>query len=653
MIGHRCNSHLLLYLIRSVPPCGRCARRGLSHMGRSLYRHGRFQVNSVQAPETNKPAGTGTALPPPEPLIARRRPDRHPSMTRLARICWVAALVPALLITAIPLLFAQSTQSPEFRETAVIPFFHTKRRAIEQFQTIYKRDLNGAHTLLLVRSGQWPVKRPSRTRGDGLLGLFVTKTDDPDQVWKLGFLDGYEDYYVEVEQADEKSMVLRIESEEGTVYRNQLLFDLTSRQILQQFDPASKAALPFLKQANPELVNFRTVYRKDLGDNHALLLVLAATSEMSLGDWRFRPPSDHFSGEDTFGRLGLFLMQDDEPDSAWELAVRGFNPAGSGKVERVDHRSIVLHFQGEKQATYKKKFIFDVPSKRLLKQWDVPLPVRNLLTFNGRLYAVVAHPEETAIVRLDEGNPLQVMGDERDSVLAGSERKRLSDRGGPLSIGSQGQFKVRRISNERDLFGIREVAGIEERIGDEIKFYDLPSSTFEELARYRPASARPEYEKYTYGAEVIGPYQIVENRFWFGQTFYGGEGSTGIGGFGYFDPEEKRYVVFSPPEIIRWSVSTLFVDKENIWLGLMYRGEWGNISGGLLKYHRSLGWTKKFDLGEKYGYQIIHQIKSERRRFATYLATNAGLFIVSGDRLTRYFFEPMLDGGVDIVKNPP
>ena len=622
-------------------------------MGRSLYRHGRFRVNAVQSPETNKPAGTGTALPTLEPLTARRRPDRHPFMTSLTRMCWVAALVPALLITAIP-LFAQSIQSPEFRETAVIPFFHEIRRAIDQFQTIYKRDLNGAHTLLLVRAGQWPLKRPSRTRWDGLLGLFVMKTDDPGQVWKLDFLDGYEDYYVEVEHADEKSMELRIESKEGTVYRNQLWFDLTSRRILQQFDPASKAALPFLRQSNRELNNFRTVYRKDLGDNHTLLLVLAATSDRtSRRGWRFRPPSDHFGGEGTFGTLGVFLVKAGDPDSAWELAVRNFNPAGSGRVERADHRSIVLHFQGEKEATYKKKFIFDVPSKRLLKQWDVPLPVRDFLTFNGRLYAVVAHPEETAIVRLDEGNPLQVMGDERDSVLAGSERIRLSDRGGPLSIGSQGQFKVRRISKEVDLFGIREVAGIEERIGDEIKLHELPSSTFEELARYRPATARPEYEKYTYGAEVIGPYQIVEDRFWFGQTFYGGEGSTGIGGFGYFDPEEKRYVVFSPPEIIRWSVSALFVDKENIWLGLMYRGEWGNISGGLLKYHRSFGWTKKFDLGEKYGYQIIHQIKSKRRRLATYLATNAGLFILKGYSLARYFFEPMLYGGVDVVKDPP
>ena len=346
-------------------------------------------------------------------------------------------------------------------------------------------------------------------------------------------------------------------------------------------------------------------------------------------------------------------MKANDPDLAWELAIQ--SAAGSVKVERADDRSILLHFEGEKQAPKKQKFIFDVSSKRLLKKWDTPLSVRDLLTFHGRLYAVVAHPEESAIIRLDKGEPLQVMGSERDSVLARSEKKRLSGRVRLLSIGSQGQFKVRRISQERNLFRT-QVAGIEERIGGEIKLHELPRSKFEELARYRPASARPKYKKFTYGAEGIGPYQIVEDRFWFGQTFYGGEGWTGIGGFGYFDPEDKRYVVFSPPEIIRWSVSALFVDKKNIWLGLMYRGEWGNHSGGLLHYRRYSGQTRKFDLGEHYGYQIIHQIKSERRRFATYVATNAGLFILGASAspsLTRYFFEPLLDGGVDIVKNPP
>lgn len=569
-------------------------------------------------------------------------------------------LVTVALLTPAPLLFSQATSNPQFRETAVIPFFEKKRgRHVVRFRTIYKRDLNGADTLLLVRSGQWPKESPTWIHGDGLIGLFVMKTDDPDQVWELGFLDGYSNYFVEVDQADDKSILLRIKTMEGNVYRNQLLFDLRSRRLLKQFDPASKAVIPLLSQRKPDLVNFRTAYTKDLGDNHTLLLVLATNaSTMSYRDWRFSPPSDRFWGEDTFWELGLFLMKGGDPDVAWELTVLGVEPAGSVNVERAGDRSIVLHFDPEKGGANKTKFIFDVSSKRLLRQWITPLPVRDLVTFGGRLYAMVAHPEQIATVRLEEGNPIQVTGAERDSVLARAKQKPLIDGRDSLPFGSHGQFKLRH--------GTHSGTVIEERIGDEIKLYELPKSTFEELARYQPAEARP-HERYhrdrpsspsddeddIFETEGIGPYQIVEDHFWFGKSFYDGEGRSGIGGFGYFDPEAKRYVLFSPPEIIPWSVSALFVDERNIWLGLMHQGEWGDSSAGLLKYHRNSGWTKEFDLGENYGYQIIHEIKSKRRGFETYLATNAGLFVARNNRLTRYFFEPMLDGRVEIIKNPP
>ena len=150
------------------------------------------------------------------------------------------------------------------------------------------------------------------------------------------------------------------------------------------------------------------------------------------------------------------------------------NPAGSVKVERVDERSIVLHFEGEKQSTHKTKFIFDVSSKRLLKQWNIPLRCGDILTLNGQLYAVVGHPEQMAIVRLDEGKPIQVTGAERDSVLARAEEKPLSDGGDSLPIGSQGQFKVRQVSQARTHGGTDEVTVIAEQVGDETQVLQAP-----------------------------------------------------------------------------------------------------------------------------------------------------------------------------------
>ena len=145
---------------------------------------------------------------------------------------------------------------------------------------------------------------------------------------------------------------------------------------------------------------------------------------------------------------------------------------------------------------------------------------------------------------------------------------------------------------------------------------------------------------------MIGPYQIVGERFWFGKTFYDGEGNTGVGGFGYFDPEERKYGVFSPPELADWSASALLVEEKDIWLGLVRHPEGAPYSGGLLRYERDSGEAEKFDV-----HDVISQIK--RWRGPLYLATANGLYILQDDRVKRYVFEPALDGGTAIFKSQP
>ena len=116
-----------------------------------------------------------------------------------------------------------------------------------------------------------------------------------------------------------------------------------------------------------------------------------------------------------------------------------------------------------------------------------------------------------------------------------------------------------------------------------------------------------------------------------------------MGGFGYFDPEERRYVVFSPPEITPWSASALLVEEKKIWLGLLGRPEGAKYSGGLLRYERDSGKVEIFDVDE-----VITQIK--RWRDLHYLGTANGLYILKNNLLVHYVFEPTLDGGTDIFK---
>jgi hypothetical protein len=78
----------------------------------------------------------------------------------------------------------------------------------------------------------------------------------------------------------------------------------------------------------------------------------------------------------------------------------------------------------------------------------------------------------------------------------------------------------------------------------------LPRTTYDQFAAARPQRVKDGYRRE--GTEIdesIGPWQRQDGRIWFGKAFYDGEGSTGVGGFGYFDEKEKKLQLFNPPEI--------------------------------------------------------------------------------------------------------
>ena len=444
------------------------------------------------------------------------------------------SLAPALLLAVIP-LSAQLTPNPEFRETAVIPAFHRRNPNIVHFQTFYRKDLDGGHTLLLVRGGaatrEWrsPLKHFRWNRDDLLglflilLGLFLMKTDDPEVVWELAIVANKHDVRVEVERADDSSIVL----------------------------------------------------------------------SRTMGDYGFRA--------DTI------------------------------------------------------KLFFDLKSKRLLERADYPpVPVREIFLVDDQLFLVAGTEPQTLVATVYDGEPILAVGAEMEPALAraweapaGQVTPFVSSsfaiRREYLPIGSQGRFAASLVFQPYT----RAVEGVAERIGDEYKLHVLPKSTYEEFARARPRRVqdgyRPEVATFE---EVIGTYQIVGERFWFGKTFYDGEGVTGVGGFGYFDPEERKYVVFSPAELADWSASALLVEEKDIWLGLVGHPEGATYSGGLLRYERDSGEAEEFDVGE-----VIFQMK--RWQGSLYLATANGLYVLQDNRLTRYVFEPTLDGGTAIFKSQP
>lgn len=171
----------------------------------------------------------------------------------------------------------------------------------------------------------------------------------------------------------------------------------------------------------------------------------------------------------------------------------------------------------------------------------------------------------------------------------------------------------------------------------------LPQIRYETFARVRPESVRNGHPRDAAGIEgAIGPWQRFDGRLWLGKTFYDAEGMTGVGGFGYFDSGTRRYTIYSPPEIVDWSVSAILVEPDAVWLGLHRRGEYGDTPGGLLRWRRETHEAGKYSLGS-----IIDGILRHDGRL--YLATSEGAGIVRDDRVDELLIDVTANGRYEVA----
>ena len=445
--------------------------------------------------------------------------------------------------------------------------------------------------------------------------------------------------------------------------------------------------IPFFQKKDPKLAHFETFYKKDLDGTHTLLTIRA----------RWNPPES--ASGDVW--VGLFLIKPAEPDWVRPLTFLHSSKRSLGvKVERVDDRSIVLHQTDyDYRFPLKLKLFFNAKSGQLLKQLEyTPLPVGQILELNGELYFLIDGPldfavntgwmrrwqklEKTTIARLDRGKPIVLDGTAPDLLLARPRKRPMlrawanftspEFREAPREyrpFGDQGLFTaVVNLHSEGHVF--EYVEGIAERAGDDYKLHELPKATLEDLIQanpsreglYRSVQSDWQFAGLEEGSilnEGIGPYQIVGNRFWFGKIFYPDLlGTQGTGGFGYFDPNERRYVLFRPRDMVGYSVSALLVEESDVWLGLTRRGEGYFLFSGLMRCDRDTGQVEQFQFSEDYGsegffrhYEVITQIK--RWRDSLFLATHHGLLIFRENQLIRYTFEPTIDGEIEVRKINP
>jgi len=173
----------------------------------------------------------------------------------------------------------------------------------------------------------------------------------------------------------------------------------------------------------------------------------------------------------------------------------------------------------------------------------------------------------------------------------------------------------------------------------------LPQSTYEQFAQARPQRVRDGYSRASTIDERVGGHQIVGERIWFGKAFYDGEGTTGVGGLGYYNTRTKQFTMFSIPELADWSTSALLVESDTIWAGLVTSPEGPGRSGGVIRYEPSTRSITRYEVPDT-------ALAMIRQQNALFIGTSNGLYILRDGRRTRFRFEPDLNGDFKPVRDP-
>ena len=147
--------------------------------------------------------------------------------------------------------------------------------------------------------------------------------------------------------------------------------------------------------------------------------------------------------------------------------------------------------------------------------------------------------------------------------------------------------------------------------------------------------------KLTAFGDEIGPAQVFDGTLWFAKTFYDGEGLTGVGAFGYFEAQAKLYKIYSPPEVVDWSASSMLVEPEALWIGLTSRGEYGDRSGGVLRFDRQTGTCSRVALPD-----LIYEIA--RVGDTLVLATDFGAALIRNGKARRFMVDQTRRGQLQV-----
>jgi hypothetical protein len=404
--------------------------------------------------------------------------------------------------------------------------------------------------------------------------------------------------------------------------RELLCLTLTSLLHAAGMSPADRAVTAAFRRAASTLKDVALIERLPANEQLDLVLTLGSPQKAGLmpsGEYRWS----------TQDRIGLFLQDKADAGRIFQLAVEpGPNDDCFTRVERMTAQELVLSCTGEKSEAYdNQKFLYDIHAKMLVKRFSyAPFSADRVL---GNQF-LMSDKQRDLLVEVDSstGAPRIVPDSEAHGVSPASAPDPAFD------FGPGKRFRLVWATN-KDGF---KAPTVMERSGSQQQPYPLPQSDLNAWREARPDDAKTFLR--TDAAEItedIGPYQLEGDRLWFGKTFYNSEGSTGVGGFGYFDSVARAYKLYSPAEIRNWAVSAILVEPDSIWLALYRRGEYGNTPGGLLQWDRQMEHVRLFDL---------QSVVTHMARASGTLAMGAvdGILVLKDGRIQSYFVDRTSDG---------
>lgn len=419
-------------------------------------------------------------------------------------------------------------------------------------------------------------------------------------------------------------------------------------------NPADIAVISALRRVDRALADAAVLRRTPVGSGLDLVIALGGPKG------GFVETGPRFAWTERH-KVGLFLQEIAQPEHVSTITIAPGSADCGARIELATATETLISCIGEKSERYpNQRFIYDVRTRSPAGHVSYPpfamyraFPNGTGAVFVGsdtqRLIAIAFDPARTPQFHILAGAGAQpwLARVPASEGTIGFDHQRIlyiePEPFHPPRFGPGGAFTL--AHEEGNSLGPRLV--VTEKRGTAAVRYPLAQSAYSVFAAARPWRVKDGYvEKGTEIDERIGPWKLEGTRLWFGKTFYDGEGSTGVGGFGYFDIVDRTHHLFAPPEIADYSVSAIAINPDAVWMALVRNGEYGGTSGGLLRFDRRTEIVQKLkmpDIGTRC-------VEAGSRLL---VATNFGVAVIEDGTVRRYFVDRKIDGALVIAAADP